>query len=82
MNEFLPIIPIILPLLTAIGIQILGRFAPDNIRDGFHTTMAIINFYFVFVVTWKSQEPGVPSFLESGNTQIKLHNASKFLIVS
>ena len=62
MNEFLPIIPIILPLLTAIGIQILGRFAPDNIRDGFHTTMAIINFYFVWQIYTPVMNGETPSF--------------------
>ena len=62
MNEFLPIIPIIIPLLTALGIQVLGRFAPDNIRDGFHTTMAVINFYFVWQLYQPVMNGQKPSF--------------------
>ncbi|MEC7984991.1 MAG: proton-conducting transporter membrane subunit, partial [Myxococcota bacterium] len=43
----LVLIPILLPLFTALLIHILGRLASDNIRDGAHTLMAIVNFYFV-----------------------------------
>ena len=41
------LIPLLLPLVTAALIQILGRFASPNIRDGAHTLMAIVTFYFV-----------------------------------
>ena len=41
------LIPLLLPLVTAALIQVLGRFTTPNIRDGAHTLMAAITFYFV-----------------------------------
>ena len=41
------LIPLLLPILAAALIQILGRFASPNIRDGAHTTIAAITFYYV-----------------------------------
>ena len=41
------LIPLCLPLLAAVLIQILGRVASPNIRDGVHTLIAVITFYFV-----------------------------------
>ena len=44
------LLPILIPLFTALLIQILGRVASDNVRDGAHTLMAIVNFYFVLQI--------------------------------
>lgn len=44
------LLPIIIPLFTALLIQILGRIASDNVRDGAHTLMAVVNFYFVLQI--------------------------------
>ena len=41
------LIPVLLPLIAAVVINILGRVANENVRDGFHTLMAIVTFYFV-----------------------------------
>ena len=41
------LIPLLLPLVTAVLIQVLGRFTTPNIRDGAHTLMAAVTFYFV-----------------------------------
>ena len=41
------LIPLLLPLITAALIQILGRFTTPNVRDGAHTLMAAVTFYFV-----------------------------------
>lgn len=41
------LIPLLLPLVTAALIQLLGRFTTPNIRDGVHTFMAAVTFYFV-----------------------------------
>ena len=42
------LIPLLLPILAAGLIQLFGRLGlPDNVRDGTHTLIAIITFYFV-----------------------------------
>lgn len=41
------LIPLILPLITAALIQVLGRVASPNVRDGAHTFMAMVTFYYV-----------------------------------
>ena len=38
------LIPVLLPLITALLIQLLGRFASNNVRDGVHTLMAVVTF--------------------------------------
>ena len=57
------LIPILLPLCTALLIQILGRLASDNVRDGAHTLMAIINFYFVLQILPDVMSGARPEFL-------------------
>lgn len=43
------ILPILLPLITAALIQIIGRLTDNqNLRDGVHTAMAVVTFYFVY----------------------------------
>ena len=56
-------IPILLPLATALLIQILGRWTSPNIRDGAHTLMAIINFVFVLQIVPEVMNGGRPEFL-------------------
>lgn len=57
------LIPVILPLFTAAMIFILGRIASENIRDGFHTVMAVVTFYFVCQLYPEVTAGGRPEFL-------------------
>ena len=50
------LIPVLLPLITALLIQLLGRFASDNVRDGVHTLMAVVTFYFVAYILLRESE--------------------------
>ncbi|MBT6489300.1 MAG: monovalent cation/H+ antiporter subunit D family protein, partial [Deltaproteobacteria bacterium] len=56
------LIPVLLPLFAAVAINILGRVASDNIRDGFHTLMAIVTFYFVCQIYPEVTAGGRPEF--------------------
>lgn len=56
------LLPIIIPLCTALLIQILGRFTSDNVRDGAHTLMAIVNFYFVLQILPDVMAGGRPEY--------------------
>ena len=57
------LIPVILPLIAAVIINILGRIASENVRDGFHTLMAIVTFYFVCQLIPEVQAGGRPEFM-------------------
>ena len=57
------LIPVVLPLITAIIINIIGRFAHENVRDGFHTLMAVVTFYFVCQLIPEVQAGGRPEFI-------------------
>ncbi len=59
------LIPVVLPLFTAVMIFILGRVASDNIRDGFHTVMAAVTFYFVCLLYPDVTAVGRPVFIIS-----------------
>ena len=64
------IIPILLPLLAALLIQVSGRLVGDdpkgnNLRDGLHTLMAIITFFFVTQLVPDVMSGERPSFLLS-----------------
>ena len=56
------LIPILLPLITAALIQILGRVASPNIRDGAHTLMAMVTFGFVCQLVPEVMAGGRPTF--------------------
>lgn len=56
------LIPLLLPLITAALIQILGRFASPNIRDGVHTLMAVVTFYFVIQLIGPVMDGQRPDF--------------------
>lgn len=56
------LIPVLLPLFAAVVINILGRVASDNVRDGFHTLMAIVTFYFVCQIYPEVTAGGRPEF--------------------
>lgn len=56
------LIPLLLPLITAALIQILGRVAPDNVRDGTHTFMAMVTFYFVTQLIGPVMSGDTPTF--------------------
>jgi len=56
------LIPVILPIFTAVMIFILGRVASDNVRDGFHTLMAAVTFYFVCQLYPEVTAGGRPEF--------------------
>ena len=56
------LIPLLLPLVTAALIQILGRVAPDNVRDGVHTLMAMVTFYFVIQLIEPVMAGETPTF--------------------
>ena len=64
------IVPILLPLLAALLIQVSGRLLGDdpkgnNLRDGLHTLMAIITFFFVTQLVPDVMSGERPSFLLS-----------------
>ena len=54
------LLPIVIPLFTALVIQILGRIATPNIRDGAHTLLAVVNFYFVLQILPEVMDGGRP----------------------
>lgn len=56
------LIPVVLPIFTAIMIFILGRVANPNVRDGFHTVMAAVTFYFVCQLYPEVAAGGRPEF--------------------
>ena len=64
------LIPILLPLVTACFIQILGRLGLDKARDGLHTIMAAVTFYYVSLL--------VPDVLSGNAEHLRFHVVEMF----
>ena len=57
------LIPLLLPLLAAVLIQVFGRLDMPNIRDGVHTLIAVITFTFVCMLIPDVMAGGHPEFV-------------------